>query len=93
MTYLSVHQQYDESLDTPVARTQNLARRLINLFAVRVRLINHRKHLKTLGKMNDQQLSDIGLERNDIYEASKLGRNIDVTCHLAGIAQRRRRSN
>jgi len=63
---------------------------MVSNLILQVRLLHRRKHLTTLGKLSDQQLSDIGLERGDIFEASKLARNIDVTCHLSRVAKRRR---
>ena len=91
MTYLSVHQHHDECLDTNTGRRAlNFVDRMVSGLILQVRLLHRRKHLKALGNMSHQQLSDIGLERGDIYEASKLARNVDVTCHLARVAKRRR---
>jgi len=49
-----------------------------------------RKHLVTLNRLSDQQLSDIGITRDDVYESAALGNGEDVTCHLAKIARQRR---
>ena len=91
MTYISVHQNTHDCLDTkPVSQTLNILTQFLNGLIRRFRLMQNRKHLVTLREMSVQQLLDMGLNHGDIFEASRLGRNIDVTTHLAGVARRRR---
>jgi uncharacterized protein YjiS (DUF1127 family) len=91
MTYVSTHHFASDCADAlPVERAQNTIAKLINSIGDLLRNVSRRRHLKTLGQLSDQQLSDIGLYHDDIYEAKKLGYNQDVTCHLAEIARRRR---
>ena len=76
--------------DISIGRTQSSAAKLIYHIGQWVRRMSRRWHLVTLGQMSDQQLSDIGLYRDDIFEAAALGYDRDVTCHLAEIVRRRR---
>ncbi len=93
MTYVSTQQFESACPDTPaVGHAQNTIARLIYSVGNWFQSMSRRRHLKTLGQLSDQQLSDIGLYRDDIFEATKLGYNRDVTCHLAEIARRRRQS-
>ncbi len=55
-----------------------------------LRRMGRRRHLETLNRLSDQQLSDIGITRGDIYQSASLGNDEDVTCHLARIAKQRR---
>lgn len=93
MTYVSTQHlastcQDDPSINRMQYTIANLAYSIGNL----LQCVSRRRHLKTLGQLSDQQLSDIGLNRDDIFETAKLGYHRDVTCHLAGIARRRRQN-
>ncbi len=91
MTYISVHQNTHDCLDTkPVSQTRYILTQFANGLNRRFRLMQNRKHLVTLRKMSAQQLLDMGLDHGDIFEASRLSRNVDVTTHLAGVARQRR---
>ena len=93
MTYVSTHHhasayQGDPSID----RVQSKIIKFIYSVGYLIRCISRRRHLTILGKLSDQQLSDIGLNRDDIFEAKILGYHKDVTRHLAEIVRRRRQN-
>lgn len=91
MTYVSTYHLASDCPDTlPVERAQNTIAKLIYSIGDLLRSVSRRRHLMTFKRMSDQQLSDIGLYRDDISEAKTLGYHRDVTCHLAEIAHRRR---
>ena len=94
MTYVSTHHFASDCPDAlPVERAKNTIAKIIYSIASLFQSMRRRKHLKTLGQLSDQQLSDIGLYRDDIYEVKKLGYFHDVTCHLAEISRRRRQNS
>lgn len=91
MTYVSTQHFASARPDThSVDRAQNTIAKFIYSMGYWVQNVSRRRHLKTLDQLSDQQLLDIGLYRDDILEAGKLGYHKDVTNHLAEIARRRR---
>ena len=93
MTYVSTHHFASDCPDTPsVDRAQNTIAKFTYSVGHWFQNVSRRRHLTTLSQLSDQQLSDIGLNRDDIFETAKLGFNKDVTCHLAEIARRRRQN-
>ena len=94
MTYVSAHHLSSACPDTSsTGQVQNSISKFTYSLGHLFRRINRRRHLTILGQLSDQQLSDIGLYRDDIFEAKKLGYHRDVTCHLAEIASRRRQNS
>lgn len=94
MTYVSTQHFASACPDVPSnGQVKNTIAKLIYSIGNFIRCVSRRRHLKTLGQLSDEQLSDIGLYRNDIFEARKLEYHRDVTCHLAEIAHRRRQSS
>ncbi len=93
MTYVSTHHHESTCQDEPsIGQLQSTVVKFIYSVGYLIRGISRRRHLKTLGQLSDEQLSDIGLHRDDIFEAKNLSYRKDVTCHLAEIARRRRRN-
>ncbi len=87
MQHLSTHQQIEACNDKTL---YDRARATLGNLALLLRRIGRRRHLVSLNELSNQQLSDIGLHRDDIYESAALGMGDDVTVHLARIAKRRR---
>ncbi len=93
MTYVSTHHHTSDCSDTPSnGQVKNTIAKLIYSVGDFLRSVSHRRHLITFRRMSDEQLSDIGLHRDDIFEAKNLSYHKDVTCHLAKIARQRRQS-
>ena len=93
MTYVSTHHFASDCQDTPSnGRVKSTIANLIYSIGDLLRSFNRRRLLTTFRRMSDQQLLDIGLLRDDIFEAKTLGYHKDVTRHLAKIARRRRQN-
>ena len=77
---------------TPQSGPRDWLRGLVAFMSRLKRNRRRRRHLAILSRFNDEELADMGLRRDDLYEAAMLGAEADVTRHLADTSRQRRRA-
>lgn len=76
--------------DAAAATGARPGQRVWRLLTWPARVIQARRDLAQLGAMSDHELSDIGLSRQDLRNATAMGLDADPTLALAKAAQERR---
>ncbi len=82
----------DQRSTSVAALASRTGRMLLRIVLTPVRFYRARARFAELAALNDAQLRDIGLMRQDIANASALPRDVDPTPELARLVESRRRA-